>query len=921
MSDTRAVGKVTAKSRTPAAGSSEPPKRPASEAKKRKPAETPSATAKAAEKRTAKADAKAPVSADGFETTAAGRVTKHRPELAGLAVTRVDADAPLTPGDSREYSDIDTLRSDKNLVVPLFPDLLVDPNGDKSFNRSMMKAIEDARSLVVIEGYDLNRDDLVDLLIRKARDGVEVVVLFDPAGTEREKKKSELLDRMRDAKLPNLHVAEYGLVPKTTKSGFEQILHVKKVITDSRDGTLVEHSGGINFSPNSIFNLDFGWKTEGLAVFDSLRHVVDHWRSTAGEFPFDLAKLPEWNRAREVVAAKLDRAKIESASVEMASAGKRPVPEPRKYSKKKLLERAQLGQKIIISAADALRPGVAKNLKMAAHNGGLVKVIEGALSDEDQEAFAKLKKELKQSGVRVFKEGDVVLEDSYFSLVCRELDAAVGSGASIEVAAFALSHPEIIDRLIAAHRAGSEVRVVVHDLEIDGNLINKKAMALLSKAGVPVRAVDKEVAASIAKERGTDPVQLKLHAKYLKIGDDRVLSGSANFSENGLGNNVEDGRMVVSRSVAKAASETLFEPLWAAAKEAHVTPLVKDGDRVPLLPRVETRTPIKDTVFVVMDLETTGFVPGHEDRILQMSARAVRLDGAGGFEVLGDFNQVVTPGTDPMGHPFRIPKRVSSIVGIDEGNLAERGAVPIREALPAFLAFIREQQEHGPVVLAGQNLPFDLRFLDYTLAREPLGQPADGGVVHHRLDAPYVDAIDVSKRLFPDEDAHNLDAHMERLGIPPDPDLPRHDAFADVVYTAEALAKLVGHGKLSTLGDLLPPDLIELTGPTQLFSSARNNAQALHELTFNDSGKLQLEVRDPRSGKLGGGRRVYDMQVTGRKNGRLEVAVTTGKGDRSETLRGFIDEAGVEFRSGGRVYHDLRAEGMDLQKPKIERAT
>lgn len=860
---------------------------------------------------------KAAAAEDAFEAEAPRRVRRRRAELAGHSVAATTPGEPLTPGDDRTYSDIDTLVSDQNLVTPLFPNILVDPDGPESYEQSMMQAIREAQKLIVIEGYDLNREDLVDLLIQKAKEGVEVAALFDPVNTPREVKKGELLERLRAANLPNLHVAEYAIVPSTRKDGFDQILHTKKVITDTPDGSICEHSGGINFSPNSTKNIDFGWRTEGLAVIDSLRHVIAHWTSTTGEFPIDLTKVPDWNDVRSLAAKKARASKKLSAEVEMASSGTRPMETPRTYSKRKLVERAQLGQKIIVSAEDAMKPGVEKTLRMAVHNGSKVWVIEGEMSEADLERFATAKKALKDAGIQVFRHDDVLVEESYLALVSRELDAAIENREPIEVAAFALTHAEILDRLIAAHDAGCEVRVVVDDLEIDGNLINKKALAQLSAAGVPIRAVDADVKEEMARDWAGDESQLKLHAKYIGIGQNRILAGSANFSENGMSNNVEDGRLVRSEAVAQSVSERMFEPLWERAKPVEPFSLVSDEKRVPLLPRVPVDTPVDELVFVVMDFETTGFVAKYDDRILQMSARAVRVDKQGSVEVLGDFDQVVTPGTNLLGQPFAIPKRVANLIGLDPETLEARGAIPMREAMPDLVRFIQEQTKHGKVVLAGQNLPFDLRFFDHTMSREALGIQAKEGVVHPTVDGPYVDCIDLSERVFPDETSHNLDAHIERLGIEVTEDLPRHDAFADVVYTAEALGRLMAELEPETLGDLLPPDLIELEKPTKVYASPRKGASAPHELSLNDSGKLQIQVRDPRSGQLGGARRVYDLQVVGRENSRLEVEITTGRGDKAETLYGFIDDGGLSFRSGGRFYHALREEGRDLPKPRV----
>ncbi|KAA9154401.1 DEDD exonuclease domain-containing protein [Amycolatopsis acidicola] len=104
----------------------------------------------------------------------------------------------------------------------------------------------------------------------------------------------------------------------------------------------------------------------------------------------------------------------------------------------------------------------------------------------------------------------------------------------------------------------------------------------------------------------------------------------------------------------------------------------------------ELGTPLKDTTFVVFDLETTGTRPG-TDGITEIGAVKVR-----GGEVLGEFATLVNPG-------MPIPPQIVALTGITGAMVYE--APPVEEVLAAFLEFARG------AVLVAHNAPFDTGFL------------------------------------------------------------------------------------------------------------------------------------------------------------------------------------------------------------------
>src|SRR6478735_9680546 len=116
-------------------------------------------------------------------------------------------------------------------------------------------------------------------------------------------------------------------------------------------------------------------------------------------------------------------------------------------------------------------------------------------------------------------------------------------------------------------------------------------------------------------------------------------------------------------------------------------------------------THLFEVTFCVVDLETTG--GAETDMITEFGAVKVR-----GGEVLGEFQTLVNPRS-------HIPPLIAVLTGITNQMVAQ--APPLREVLPAFLAFAE-----GTVIVA-HNAPFDVGFLrrgcqalDYPFPRWPV---------------------------------------------------------------------------------------------------------------------------------------------------------------------------------------------------------
>src|SRR4051794_9286672 len=211
------------------------------------------------------------------------------------------------------------------------------------------------------------------------------------------------------------------------------------------------------------------------------------------------------------------------------------------------------------------------------------------------------------------------------------------------------------------------------------------------------------------------------------------------------------------------------EPTGAVSTGAPARPPV--GRRPPGLD--DPATPLSEVTFVVIDLETTGTVPG-QSRIIEVAAAKYR-----GGECLGTFQTLVNPGCG-------LPPFIVALTGITEAVVVPAPAID--EVLPSLLEFV------AGAVLVGHTLRFDPSFLDADLVAR--GRP--------RLSNPRVDTLTLARRLVRDEvpDCRlaTLAARFHTVTR------PTHRALDDVLATAEVLHALferaAGFGVLA-LDDLL----------------------------------------------------------------------------------------------------------------------
>ena len=172
-------------------------------------------------------------------------------------------------------------------------------------------------------------------------------------------------------------------------------------------------------------------------------------------------------------------------------------------------------------------------------------------------------------------------------------------------------------------------------------------------------------------------------------------------------------------------------------------------------------TPIADTVFAVVDLETTGFDP-QKDRIVQMAA--VLVNGRG--EVVDTFDTVVKPES-----PEEYEHGAEHVHGISR-QMVENG-MPLSKALSRIWSLTDGR------VFTAHNARFDISFLEAESNRVGI----------NRVVNDFVDTLALARRVDIDRTRkHSLQALCEHYGITVE---RAHEAMSDAKATASVLVKLI----------------------------------------------------------------------------------------------------------------------------------
>jgi DNA polymerase-3 subunit epsilon len=167
--------------------------------------------------------------------------------------------------------------------------------------------------------------------------------------------------------------------------------------------------------------------------------------------------------------------------------------------------------------------------------------------------------------------------------------------------------------------------------------------------------------------------------------------------------------------------------------------------------------PFENSVYIVLDIETTGLNPVEND-IIEIFAFLVEKE-----RITKEFHRLVNPG-------FFIPRRITEITGITNPMLI--GQPNIRDVIQEFDDFIKDY------IIIGHNINFDLSFLNR----------AYNIYLNKKLNSPSVCTLELSKRLLPHLRSHKLSYIADYFNITYN---RLHRAKDDTFITYEIFKKLM----------------------------------------------------------------------------------------------------------------------------------
>ncbi len=228
---------------------------------------------------------------------------------------------------------------------------------------------------------------------------------------------------------------------------------------------------------------------------------------------------------------------------------------------------------------------------------------------------------------------------------------------------------------------------------------------------------------------------------------------------------------------------------------------------------------LRDPVYVVFDIETTGFSPV-KNRIIEIGAVKV----AGG-EIVDRFSTFVNPGVP-------IPFRIEQLTSISDEMVMD--APPIETVLPEFLQFC-----DGAVFVA-HNASFDMSFILENAKRQSLP-----------LTPTYVDTVGIARVLLPNQAKHTLDAVAKTLGVSLE---NHHRAVDDAEATAEIFIRflpMLEQKECRTLSDVnrlgdSSPDLVKRLPSYHAILLAKNDIGRVNLYTLVSESHLNYFHKTPR---------------------------------------------------------------------------
>ncbi|MBR5116822.1 MAG: PHP domain-containing protein, partial [Lachnospiraceae bacterium] len=312
-------------------------------------------------------------------------------------------------------------------------------------------------------------------------------------------------------------------------------------------------------------------------------------------------------------------------------------------------------------------------------------------------------------------------------------------------------------------------------------------------------------------------VELHCHTKMSEmdgVSDVKAIVGSA-YEWGMPGIAITDHGVVQALTDANHAWESLFDKANGKRKDAGEPPIDRQDffkvilgveaylvdDLKPVVQKGKSQI-LRDSTFVVFDLETTGFSPVR-DRIIEIGAVKVK-DG----EIVDRFSVFVNPKKP-------IPPRIEEVTNINDDMVKD--AETIETILPEFVKFI------GDAVLVGHNVAFDIGFINQNCREQGIA-----------ADYTTIDTMGLSRHYFPLQSNHKLDTLAKTLEVPLD---GHHRAVNDAECTAGIFLKFLPYFERDGIRDM-----DDLADRTVLSTEMIRNLRPHHAIILakNTIGRVNL---------------------------------------------------------------------------------
>ena len=234
---------------------------------------------------------------------------------------------------------------------------------------------------------------------------------------------------------------------------------------------------------------------------------------------------------------------------------------------------------------------------------------------------------------------------------------------------------------------------------------------------------------------------------------------------------------------------------------------------------------IKDNIYVVFDVETTGLNAGLKDSIIEIGAVKIK-DG----EVIDRFNELINPG-------IKLSKKIVEITAITDEMLKSKPSE--EEVIKEFKDWI----EDFPLV--AHNAKFDSSMLEAAYHKYNLGEFSN----------PLIDTLELSRTLERDYSKHSLSALVKRYNIPFDEE-HHHRADYDAEATAYIFNKMItkllniGIHTLSDMNTICKHDETHIFGRTHHINILVLNKTGLKNMfkliSFANTDYIHKNPRIPR---------------------------------------------------------------------------